>query len=57
MLILLQWLIKQFQTKNLILEKLVDRLNKPFFYNLVVESGQYQLDVITWDRPCRFRGE
>ena len=42
MLILLQWLIKQFQTKNLILEKLVDRLNKPFFYNLVVESGQYQ---------------
>ena len=46
MIILQQWLTEQRQTKNLSLEQLADRLNKPFSYVQDVENGQYLLDVL-----------
>ena len=53
MLILQQWLIEQRQAKNLSLEQLADRLNKPFTYVQDVESGQYQLDVVEYLFYCK----
>ena len=53
MLILQQWLIEQRQAKNLSLEQLADRLNKPFSYVQDVESGQYQLDVVEYLFYCK----
>ncbi|MDQ8939392.1 MULTISPECIES: helix-turn-helix domain-containing protein [Acinetobacter] len=53
MIILQQWLIKQRQAKNLSLEQLADRLNKPFTYVQDVESGQYQLDVVEYLFYCK----
>ena len=53
MIILQQWLTEQRQTKNLSLEQLADRLNKPFSYVQDVESGQYQLDVVEYLFYCK----
>ena len=53
MLILQQWLIEQRQAKNLSLEQLADRLNKPFSYVQDIESGQYQLDVVEYLFYCK----
>ena len=53
MLILHQWLIEQRQVKNLSLEQLAYRLNKPFSYVQDVESGQYQLDVVEYLFYCK----
>ena len=53
MIILQQWLIKQRQAKNLSLEQLADRLNKPFTYVQDVESGPYQLDVVEYLFYCK----
>ncbi|MFW1757091.1 helix-turn-helix domain-containing protein [Acinetobacter guillouiae] len=53
MLILQQWLTEQRQAKNLSLEQLADRLNKPFSYVQDVESGQYQLDVVEYLFYCK----
>ena len=53
MLILQQWLTEQRQTKNLTLEQLADRLNKPFSYVQDIESGQYQLDVVEYLFYCK----
>ena len=53
MLILQQWLTEQRQTKNLTLEQLADRLNKPFSYVQDVESGQYHLDVVEYLFYCK----
>ncbi|WP_284087404.1 helix-turn-helix domain-containing protein [Acinetobacter nosocomialis] len=48
MIILQQWLTEQRHAKNLSLEQLADRLNKPFSYIQNVESGKYQLDVVEY---------
>ena len=53
MLILQQWLTEQRQAKNLSLEQLADRLNKPFSYVQDVESGQYLLDVVEYLFYCK----
>ncbi|TCB17533.1 helix-turn-helix domain-containing protein [Acinetobacter sp. ANC 5045] len=53
MIILQQWLTKQRQAKNLSLEQLADRLNKPFTYVQDVESGKYQLDVVEYLFYCK----
>ena len=53
MLILQQWLTEQRQAKNLSLEQLADRLNKPFSYVQDIESGQYQLDVVEYLFYCK----
>lgn len=53
MLILQQWLIEQRQAKNLSLEQLADRLNKPFSYVQDVENGQYLLDVVEYLFYCK----
>ena len=53
MLILQQWLTEQRQAKNLSLEQLADRLNKPFSYVQDVESGKYQLDVVEYLFYCK----
>lgn len=53
MIILQQWLTEQRQAKNLSLEQLADRLNKPFTYVQDVESGQYQLDVVEYLFYCK----
>ncbi|ATI38454.1 transcriptional regulator [Acinetobacter baumannii] len=53
MLILQQWLTEQRQAKNLSLEQLADRLNRPFSYVQDVESGQYQLDVVEYLFYCK----
>ena len=53
MLILQQWLIEQRQAKNLSLEQLADRLNKPFSYVQDSGSGQYQLDVVEYLFYCK----
>ena len=53
MLILQQWLTQQRQAKNLSLEQLADRLNKPFSYVQDIESGQYQLDVVEYLFYCK----
>ena len=53
MLILQQWLTEQRQAKNLSLEQLADRLNKPFIYIQDVESGKYQLDVVEYLFYCK----
>ena len=53
MLILQQWLTEQRQAKNLSLEQLADRLNKPFTYVQDVESGKYQLDVVEYLFYCK----
>ena len=53
MLILQQWLTEQSQAKNLSLEQLADRLNKPFSYVQDIESGQYQLDVVEYLFYCK----
>lgn len=53
MIILQQWLTEQRQAKNLSLEQLADRLNKPFSYVHDVESGQYQLDVVEYLFYCK----
>ena len=53
MLILQQWLTEQRQAKNLSLEQLADRLNKPFSYVHDVENGQYQLDVVEYLFYCK----
>lgn len=53
MIILQQWLTEQRQAKNLSLEQLADRLNKPFAYVQDVESGQYQLDVVEYLFYCK----
>lgn len=52
MIILQQWLIEQRQAKNLTLEQLADRLNKPFSYVQDVESGQHKLDVVEYLYYC-----
>lgn len=53
MIILQQWLTEQRQAKELSLEQLADRLNKPFTYVQDVESGQYQLDVVEYLFYCK----
>ena len=53
MIILQQWLTEQRQAKNLSLEQLADRLNKPFSYVQDIESGQYQLDVVEYLFYCK----
>lgn len=53
MIILQQWLTEQRQAKNLSLEQLADRLNKPFTYVQDVESGQHQLDVVEYLFYCK----
>lgn len=53
MIILQQWLTEQRQAKNLSLEQLADRLNKPFIYIQDVESGKYQLDVVEYLFYCK----
>ncbi|MCU4543099.1 helix-turn-helix domain-containing protein [Acinetobacter bereziniae] len=53
MIILQQWLTEQRQAKNLTLEQLADRLNKPFTYVQDVESGKYQLDVVEYLFYCK----
>ena len=53
MIILQQWLTEQRQAKNVSLEQLADRLNKPFTYVQDVESGQYQLDVVEYLFYCK----
>ena len=53
MIILQQWLTEQRQAKNLSLEQLADRLNKPFSYVHDVENGQYQLDVVEYLFYCK----
>ncbi|MFW1942088.1 multiprotein-bridging factor 1 family protein [Acinetobacter guillouiae] len=53
MIILQQWLTEQRQAKNLSLEQLADRLNKPFSYVQDVESGKYQLDVVEYLFYCK----
>jgi transcriptional regulator with XRE-family HTH domain len=53
MIILQQWLTEQRQAKNLSLEQLADRLNKPFTYVQDVESGKYQLDVVEYLFYCK----
>ena len=53
MLILQQWLTEQRQAKNLSLEQLADRLNKPFSYVQDVENGQYLLDVVEYLFYCK----
>ena len=53
MLILQQWLTEQRQEKNLSLEQLADRLNKPFSYVQDVENGQYLLDVVEYLFYCK----
>ena len=53
MLILQQWLIEQRQAKNLSLEQLADRLNKPFSYVQDVENGQNLLDVVEYLFYCK----
>ncbi|WP_151798513.1 helix-turn-helix domain-containing protein [Acinetobacter bereziniae] len=53
MIILQQWLTEQRQAKNLTLEQLGDRLNKPFTYVQDVESGKYQLDVVEYLFYCK----
>ena len=53
MLILQQWLTEQRQAKNLSLEQLAERLNKPFIYVQDVESGKYQLDVVEYLFYCK----
>ena len=53
MLILQQWLTEQRHAKNLSLEQLADRLNKPFSYVQDIESGQYQLDVVEYLFYCK----
>ena len=53
MIILQQWLTEQRQEKNLSLEQLADRLNKPFTYVQDVESGKYQLDVVEYLFYCK----
>ena len=53
MLILQQWLTQQRQAKNLSLEQLADRLNKPFSYVQDVENGQYLLDVVEYLFYCK----
>ncbi|RSZ26116.1 helix-turn-helix domain-containing protein [Acinetobacter bereziniae] len=53
MIILQQWLTEQRQAKNLSLEQLADRLNKPFAYVQDVESGKYQLDVVEYLFYCK----
>ena len=52
-IILQQWLTEQRQAKNLSLEQLADRLNKPFTYVQDVESGKYQLDVVEYLFYCK----
>ncbi|MCH7306317.1 helix-turn-helix domain-containing protein [Acinetobacter sp. NIPH 1869] len=53
MIILQQWLIEQRQAKNLTLDQLADRLNKPFYYVQDVENGQYKLDVVEYLYYCK----
>lgn len=53
MIILQQWLTEQRQVKNLSLEQLADRLNKPFSYVQDVENGQYLLDVVEYLFYCK----
>jgi transcriptional regulator with XRE-family HTH domain len=53
MIILQKWLIEQRKAKNLSLEQLADRLNKPFSYVHDVENGQYQLDVVEYLFYCK----
>ncbi|ENW50712.1 MULTISPECIES: helix-turn-helix domain-containing protein [Acinetobacter] len=53
MIILQQWLTEQRQAKNVSLEQLADRLNKPFTYVQDVESGKYQLDVVEYLFYCK----
>lgn len=53
MIILQQWLTEQRQAKNLSLEQLAGRLNKPFSYVQDVESGKYQLDVVEYLFYCK----
>lgn len=53
MIILQKWLIEQRKAKNLSLEQLADRLNKPFSYVHDVENGQYQLDVVEYIFYCK----
>lgn len=53
MIILQQWLTEQRQAKNLTLEQLADRLNKPFTYVQDVESGKYQLNVVEYLFYCK----
>ncbi|WP_289349654.1 helix-turn-helix domain-containing protein [Acinetobacter nosocomialis] len=53
MIILQQWLTEQRQAKNLSLEQLADRLNKPFTYVQDIESGKYQLDVVEYLFYCK----
>lgn len=53
MLIFQQWLIQQRQAKNVSLEQLAARLNKPGSYVQDVESGQYQLDVVEYLFYCK----
>ncbi len=53
MLILQQWLIEQRQAKNLSLEQLADRLNKPFSYVQDLENRQYLLDVVEYLFYCK----
>ncbi|RZG69698.1 helix-turn-helix domain-containing protein [Acinetobacter wuhouensis] len=56
MIILQQWLTEQRQAKNLSLEQLAERLNKPFIYVQDVESGKYQLDVVEYLFYCKALG-
>lgn len=53
MIILQQWLTEQRQAKELSLEQLAGRLNKPFSYVQDVESGKYQLDVVEYLFYCK----
>ena len=53
MIVLQQWLIEQRQVKNLTLEQLAKRLNKPVSYVQNVESGQHQLDVVEYLFYCK----
>ena len=53
MIIFQRWLTEQKQKKNLSLEQLADRLNKPFSYVQDVENGQYLLDVVEYLFYCK----
>lgn len=51
--ILQQWLIEQRQKKDLTIEQLATRLNRPISYVLDVESGKYKLDLVEYLYYCK----